>query len=161
IAALSDAEGAVRVAALDAIARYEAGKAFSVEQEAAAQTAVEQALSKDSDAVIRARAATALVEVRGGPSAGEAANALTKACQSDPDENVRWHAMWCIYRGYALHVDRLIVEKALHDSNDLVRIEAVRTMGKYKDASLVPLVKPLLHDPSWRVQEQAGEAILA
>ena len=161
IAALTDAQGAVRVAALDAIARYAAGHAFSAAQTSEAQSAVERALSADGDAVIRARAATALVEFRDGPSAVEAANALTKAFQSDPDVNVRWHAMWCIYRGYAPHVGRAIVESALRDPNELVRIEAVRAMGKYKDASLLPLVKPLLHDPSWRVQEQAGETVFA
>lgn len=161
IAALSDPQGAVRVAALDAIARYEAGKAFSVAQQAAAQAAVEQTLFKDGDAVVRARAATALVEFRDGASANEAAAAVATALQRDPDVNVRWHAMWCIYRGYALHVDRSVVERALRDGNELVRIEAVRAMSKYKDASLVPLVKPLLEDPSWRVQEQAGETILA
>lgn len=161
LAALSDPEGAVRVAALDAIARYEAGKVFSAGQQAAAQTAIEQTLSKDGEAVIRARAATALVEFRDGASTGEAASALATAFQSDPDVGVRWHAMWCIYRGYALHVDRSVVERGLRDGNELVRIEAVRAMGKYKDASLVPLVKPLLHDPSWRVQEQASETILA
>ncbi|HEY1977828.1 MAG TPA: peptidylprolyl isomerase [Candidatus Baltobacteraceae bacterium] len=161
IAALSDTEGAVRVAALDAIARYEAAHAFSTAQQTEAQSAVERTLSEDADAVVRARAATALVEFRDGAMTGQAASALTAAFQNDSDVNVRWHAMWCIYRGYALSVRRSVVEGSLRDRNELVRIEAVRAMGRYKDASLVPLVKPLLHDQSWRVQEQAGETILA
>jgi cyclophilin family peptidyl-prolyl cis-trans isomerase/HEAT repeat protein len=161
IAAVSDAEGAVRVAALDAIARYMAGKVFSVSQAGDAQSALEQTLAKDGDAVVRSRAATALVEFRDGAAAQEAATALAKAFESDPDAGVRWHAMWCIYRGYALHVNRHVVESALHDRNELIRIEAVRAMGRYKDPALVPFVKPLLSDSSWRVQEQAGETIRA
>ncbi len=161
IAAASDAEGAVRVAALDAIARYMAGRALSGAERNDAQSAIERALSKDVDPVIRARAATALVEFRDATSAQEAASALSNAFRGDPDTGVRWHAMWCIYRGYALHVNRQVVERALRDHSELVRIEAVRAMARYKDASLVGVVKPLLNDPSWRVQEQAGETIRA
>lgn len=161
VAAASDSEGAVRVAAVDAIARYMAAHALSATEQSEAQTALERALSEDDDSVIRARAATALVEFRDGASAQEAASSLTKAFQGDPDAGVRWHAMWCIYRGYALRVNRHVVERALQDRNELVRIEAVRAMARYKDASLVRLVKPLLNDPSWRVGEQAGETIRA
>ncbi|HKE36121.1 MAG TPA: peptidylprolyl isomerase [Candidatus Baltobacteraceae bacterium] len=161
IAAAKDSAGAVRVAALDAIARYEAAHAFSARQQSDAQLVVERVLASDADAVVRGRAATALVEFREGSWIQGAAVALVKAFQSDPDVYVRWHAMWCIYRGYAAHVDRRVVEGALHDRNELVRIEAVRTMARYKDASLVPIVKPMLNDPSWRVQEQAGETIRA
>ena len=161
LAAASDTEGAVRVAALDAIARYMAAHALSAAEQSQAQSALERALAGDGDVAIRARAATALVEFRDAPSAQEAASALIRGFQSDPDVIVRWHAMWCIYRGYAQRVNRRVVQNALHDRNELVRIEAVRAMGRYKDASLVPLVKPLLNDPSWRVQEQAGETVRA
>lgn len=161
IAAAKDSAGAVRVAALDAIARYMASHAFTARQQSGAQLALERVLASDSDAVVRGRAATALVEFREGTWIQGAAASLTRAFESDPNVYVRWHAMWCIYRGYALHVDRLVVERALRDRNELVRIEAVRTVARYKDASLVPVVKPLLNDPSWRVQEQAGETIRA
>lgn len=161
IAAASDPAGAVRVAALDAIARYMASHAFSLRQQSDAQFALERVLSSDPETVVRGRAATALVEFREGTWIGGAAAALAKAFAHDPDVYVRWHAMWCIYRGYALHVDRRMVEKALHDPDELVRIEAVRAMARYKDPALVSIVKPLLSDPSWRVQEQAGEAIRA
>ena len=161
LAAASDSEGAVRVAATDAIARYMAAHALSAAQQSEAQSALERALSTDGDPVIRARAATALVEFREAPSPQEAASALIKAFGDDPDTGVRWHAMWCIYRGYALRVNRHVVERALRDRSEVIRIEAVRAMGRYKDPSLVGLVKPLLNDPSWRVQEQAAETIRA
>lgn len=155
---VTDKSGAVRVAALDAIARYEAAGRLG-DAAAAAQAAVQNALASDADPIVRARAATALVEFRDAPGAAAAAAALAQAFAKDADVAVRWHAMWSIYRGFAPHVDRALVEGALRDRDELVRIEAVRAMAKYKDPTLVAAVKPLLHDPSWRVQEQASETI--
>ena len=161
IAAAADPAGAVRVAALDAIARYMASHALNARQQSQAQLVLERVLGNDTDAIVRGRAATALVEFREGTWIGGAAAALVKAFQNDPVAYVRWHAMWSIYRGYAAHVNRRIVEGALHDRNELVRIEAVRAMARYKDAALVPSLEPLLSDPSWRVQEQSAETIRA
>ncbi len=67
--------------------------------------------------------------------------------------------MWAIYRAYAKSVNRNMIENALHDPDDVIRIEAVRAISRYKDSALVPIVHPLLGDPSWRVQEQAAETI--
>jgi cyclophilin family peptidyl-prolyl cis-trans isomerase len=158
VAVTGDAAPAVRIAALDALARYEAAHRLG-ESENPAQSAIERALARDAEPVVRARAATALVEFREGANAQEAATALASAFNGDRDTLVRWHAMWCIYRGYAARVNRRTIEGALKDADELVRIEAVRAMGKFKDPSLVAVVKPLLADPSWRVQEQAGETI--
>jgi peptidyl-prolyl cis-trans isomerase B (cyclophilin B) len=161
LAAASDPAAPVRIAALDAIARYRAAHAFTAADEAAAQASLERALAKDADPIVRARAATALVEFREGAAAQEVATALAKAAQTDSDSAVRWHAMWAIYRGYATRVNRHVVETALHDRDELMRVEAVRAMGRYKDPALVAQVKPLLGDASWRVQEQAAETIRA
>jgi cyclophilin family peptidyl-prolyl cis-trans isomerase len=158
VAALGDPSGAVRVAAVDAVARYEAAGRFGT-AESTAQSALERTLAADADALVRARAATASIEFRNGAHAAEAADALSTAFRTDSDANVRWHAMWAIYRAYAASVNRKLVESALHDGNELVRIEAVRAMSRYKDAALVSVVRPLLRDPSWRVQEQAAETI--
>jgi len=49
----------------------------------------------------------------------------------------------------------------LHDRDDVVRIEAVRALGKRKRRDERAWLLPLLHDPSWRVQEQAGESLRA
>lgn len=157
-ALLADPNSAVRVAALDAVARYEAAKRFGT-AETTAQTAVAQSLGADSDAVVRARAATALVEFSDAPTGNAAAAALAGAFRHDTDEAVRWHAMWSIYRGYATLVDKRTIVDALHDRDELVRIEAVRAMARLKGAGNAALVAPLLDDPSWRVQEQAGETI--
>ncbi|MEO6834975.1 MAG: peptidylprolyl isomerase [Candidatus Tumulicola sp.] len=158
IAGLDDRSGAVRVAALDAIARYAAAHRLGA-SEAAAQAAVERALTRDREPIVRARAATALVEFRHGPAVPEAAAALSAAFGGDPDADVRRHAMWAIYRGFAVKVSRRLVESALRDRDEVVRIEAVRAMSRYKDRALVPFVRALLGDPSWRVAEQAAETI--
>jgi peptidyl-prolyl cis-trans isomerase B (cyclophilin B) len=157
--ALGDRNGAVRVAALDAIARYEAAHQFAADREPAAQGAVEAALSGDPLPIVRARAATALNEFRSGPNAAEAADALSTAFRTDHVVLVRWHAMWAIYRAYARSVSLTLLESALNDRDELVRIEAVRAIGRYKDPGLERVVRPLLNDPSWRVAEQAGETL--
>ena len=161
VGALSDPSQAVRIAGTDAVARYEAARRFGTDAQALAQTALERALARDDSPTVRGRAATALVEFRDGPAVAEAADALSTAFEKDPSSYVRWHAMWSIYRGYAVRVNRHIIESALHDADELVRIEAVRAMGRFKDPSLVSLVRPLLADSSWRVQEQAAETIRA
>jgi peptidyl-prolyl cis-trans isomerase B (cyclophilin B) len=156
---VTDPSSAVRVAALDAIARYEAAHLFSLANETAALGGIESALAHDEDPIVRARAATALVEFRDGSHADEAAAALAGAFRNDRDQRVVWHAMWSIYRGFALKVNRHLIVAALKSRDELIRIEAVRALGKYKDPSLVAVVRPLLSDPSWHVQEQAGETI--
>jgi peptidyl-prolyl cis-trans isomerase B (cyclophilin B) len=41
----------------------------------------------------------------------------------------------------------------------VVRIEAVRGLGKLKGASVVAALRPMLNDSSWRVAEQAAESL--
>lgn len=157
--ALGDPSSAVRLAGVDAIARYEAAKRYAPADAAAAQTAVEKTLARDGDPIVRGAAAIALVEFRDGGAASQAATALVGAYQHDADAAVQRRAMWAIYRGFAAHVSRATVEAALHDRDEVVRIEAVRAMSRYTDAGLVSVVQPLLSDSSWRVQEQAAETI--
>jgi cyclophilin family peptidyl-prolyl cis-trans isomerase/HEAT repeat protein len=159
VVALGDGSGAVRVAALDAIARYQSAGRYAPDVQNASQAAVEAALARDADAIVRGRAAIALVPFKDAPGAAEAADALATALRTDPSVDVRRNAMWAIYRAYARAVNRRLVESALRDPDEIVRIEAVRALGRYKDRSLVPFARPLLADPSWRVQEQAAETI--
>jgi cyclophilin family peptidyl-prolyl cis-trans isomerase len=53
-----------------------------------------------------------------------------------------------------------VLTSALKDPDEVVRIEAVRAYGHLKNPDAIPALQPLLADPSWRVQEQAGESIL-
>lgn len=157
--AMSDDSGAVRVAAVDALARCRAGGRLSGDRERAAQAALEASLTHDRVAIVRARAAVALIEFRDGTGAAGAADALAAAFRNDADVDVRRHAMWAIYRGYALKVSRRLVVSALGDADEVIRIEALRALGRYRDRSLVPPVREMLADRSWRVQEQASETI--
>jgi cyclophilin family peptidyl-prolyl cis-trans isomerase/HEAT repeat protein len=160
LAALHDPAGAVRVAAVDALARYQAARRLTGSQVPIAERALLSSLESDESPIVRARAATALVEFAGVPG-GTAAAGLERAFRSDQDLGVRWHAMWTIYRGYARHAGLALLESALHDRSELVRIQAVRALGARGGKALVPVLAPLLADPSWRVQEQTIVSIRA
>lgn len=159
IVALDDRSGAVRVAAVDALARNRAAGALPPAVQSAARVGLEAALARDRDPIVRARAAVALLEFAKGPGRAEAARALTTAFATDRNLEVRRHAMWTIYRAYASLVNPLTIERALHDPDDVIRIEAVRAMSRLKSRALIGLVRPLLADASWRVQEQAAQTI--
>lgn len=158
LAALHDTSGAVIVSALDATDRLETAHSFGPSQEriAARQVAV---LLRSRWPVVRARSATTLESFSGSKQQGFAVYVLTRAFSREGDPFVRWHVMWTLYRGYAKTAPKNVLAKGLHDSNDVVRIQAVRAFGRRGDASAVSLLKPLLRDPSWRVQEQTHESI--
>lgn len=158
-AALSDPNGAVRVAALDAADRYAAAKLLSPSQSAALENDVIARLRGDEDAIVRARAAATLESWTQTPQATSAAAALVRAARSDPAVQVRRFAMWSVYRGYAKLAPNDFLVRMLRDRDDVVRIEAVRAIGRRKDAADAAAVTDLLRDPSWRVQEQANETL--
>lgn len=160
-AALGDASSAVRLAATDAIARYEAAHRYSPALETRAAGLLADTLRGDTDSTVRGSAAIALFEFAHSHAAGHVAAALEAAASGDRDLQARRKAMWTIFRGYTPHVDVRFVENALHDPDEVVRIEAVRAIGQYKNPALAAFVKPLLADRSWRVQEQAEQTLLA
>ncbi|MBC5816602.1 MAG: peptidylprolyl isomerase [Candidatus Eremiobacteraeota bacterium] len=159
VAMISDRSGAVRVAALDAIGRYENAHRLPVANELIAASTVGAVLKGDRDPIVRARAATAFEAFRVSPVGDYASRQLLTAWQAERNEDVRWHIMWTIFRGYANRVPRAALTAALHDQNELVRIEAVRAYGKLKNKDAIAALVPLTQDPSWRVQLQALEAI--
>jgi peptidyl-prolyl cis-trans isomerase B (cyclophilin B) len=160
-AALGDPSSAVRLAATDAIARYEAAHRYPPGEETLAAGLLVDTLRGDTDSTVRGSAAIALFEFAHSHAAGRVAAALEATSSGDRDPQVRRKAMWTIFRGYTPHVDVRFVESALHDADDVVRIEAVRAIGQYKSSALAAFVKPLLADRSWRVQEQAEQTLLA
>lgn len=155
---LSDRSDNVRAAALDATDRLETAKTFSAADERKAFARVAGLLAA-KNATVRARAATTLESFSTGAQAGAALTALNNAYSRERDAFVRWHEMWSVYRGYAAQAPAALLAKALKDKDEVVRIEAVRALGKRGDRSNVALLKPLLADPSWRVQEQTLESI--
>jgi len=157
----SDRSGAVRVAAADALARDEAAKAVHGGAEPQAALALVGAMIADHDPVVRGRAAAALEAFRASPMADFVSRALTGAFKGERNDEVRWHIMWTIFRGYAIRVPRAMLTVALRDHNELVRIEAVRAYGRLKSKGAVGALEPLTKDSSWRVQLQALESLRA
>jgi peptidyl-prolyl cis-trans isomerase B (cyclophilin B) len=155
----SDGSGAVRVAALDALGRYEDAKRLDSVGEADAAAAVARVLTSDPDPVLRGRAAITLNFFAAGPDAASALGALTTAMPLEQIPSVRERIMWTVFRRYATKVPVAFLRAGLSDSNEVVRIEAVRAYGHLTGAALVADLQPMLNDPSWRVQEQAAESI--
>jgi peptidyl-prolyl cis-trans isomerase B (cyclophilin B) len=156
----TDSSGAVRVAELDALGRYEAAGRLKGADEARAANAVRSALASDADPIVRGRAAITLSFFADGAQAEPAAEALVAAVVGDKVNAVRERAMWSIFRRYSIRVPRAVLRNGLHDADEVVRIEAVRAYGHLKNKDAVADVKPLLADPSWRVQEQASESLI-
>lgn len=158
VKSVSDPAGAVRIAALDALGRYEADGKLPGKEEMLAEGAVAGAL-RDRDPIVAGRAAITLNFFADGPAAARAAKALTGVLGMMQPSEVRERAMWSIFRRYATKVPRDVLTAALSDQDEIVRIEAVRAYGKLKDPSAAGQLQSLLDDPSWRVQEQAAESI--
>jgi len=156
----SDLSGAVRIAALDALGRYEAAKRLDASSEAAAMAAIRGALASNGDAVIRGRAAITVGFFADGAQGGAGSDALAAAFSTERVDSVRERIMWSIFRHYAIRVPREVIRVGLHDKDEVVRIEAVRAYGRLKNPDAIADVKPLLDDPSWRVQEQASESLI-
>lgn len=154
----SDPAGAVRIAAVDALQRDEAAGALG-ERESPALDAMVHALRSDADQIVRGRAAIALSSFADGPLGVSAAKDVASAWTAQRANYVRERLMWTAFRRYADRVPRAMLQQGLRDSDDVVRIEAVRAYGKLHDPHAVADLKPLLADSSWRVQEQAAESV--
>ena len=158
VAALNDTADVVRVSALDATDRLESAHTLDRVQELHAGLRAAGLLGHSS-AAVRARAATTLESFAGGAQDRGALAALAAAYSNEPDPYVRWHQMWSLFRGYAKEAPAAVLSKGLQDSDEIVRIEAVRAFGRRGDASTLTLLQPLLEDESWRVREQTLESI--
>ena len=153
-----DQSGAVQVAALDATDRLEAARTLSPSQDQQAIRRIRELLGT-ADVIVRARAATTLEAFHAAPSAPAIVSSLERAYGRESDSYVRWHVMWTLFRAYSKLASAQTLAQGLHDSSEIVRIEAVRAFGRRGDKSAIALLQPLTNDPSWRVQEQALESI--
>ncbi len=158
LGAFRDASDAVLASALDATDRLETAHTFDPSQERKAAARV-IGLLRSHNATVRARAATTLESFSASAESMKAQNALANAYGRERDAYVRWHIMWTLFRGYAKTASQSVLAGGLHDTDETVRIEAVRAFGRRGEASAVPLLRPLLDDQSWRVQEQTRESI--
>lgn len=156
--ALDDRSDNVRAAALDAADRLETAKTFDAAAERRAFARVAANL-RARNSIVRARAGTTLESFSTGAQARPALAALANAYAHEHDPFVRWHLMWSAYRGYAQNAPAQLLENGLKDPDEIVRIEAVRAVGKRGDRALAGLLRPRIADPSWRVREQALESL--
>jgi cyclophilin family peptidyl-prolyl cis-trans isomerase/HEAT repeat protein len=154
--ALSDPNGAVRYAAADALGRLAAaGQAI----QDVGWRALLEAATRDADPNVRGHAAASLDAFGKRPNAEAIGAGLRGAFARERETPVRWHIMWTLSRAFVPVTPQSFFASALHDRDDLVRLEAARGLGRQKNPKAIALLKPLLNDPSWRVQEEANEAL--
>lgn len=151
--------GAIRIAALDAANRCETAGQLRSSDERLIFDRVARVLRHDSNPVVRARAAATLEAWSNSAEAADAASALANAVSTDSAVEVRRFAMWSIFRGYAKLAPRALLLAKLHAPDEIMRVEAVRAVGKRDDPNDAALLRPLLRDRSWRVQEQTEESL--
>jgi peptidyl-prolyl cis-trans isomerase B (cyclophilin B) len=152
-----DASPAVRYAAVDAIGRIVADHPALAERAIANDLLI--VVHSDADASVRGHAAAQFDAFRAGGFANDIESSLERALANENDERVRWHVMWTIARSYATLADRTLLANALHDANEVVRLEAARAWGRRTDPDAASVVSVALTDRSWRVQYEAREAL--
>jgi cyclophilin family peptidyl-prolyl cis-trans isomerase len=157
--ALRDRNSAVRYAAVDAIGRIE--RDFPVEGNTGAVLAdrVLAIASQDVDATVRGHAVLQLDGFKAVPNAAQIASGIQRIEASDRNDDVRWHAAFVLYRGFAKDADAAFLVRMLHDRNELVRVETLRAFGRRANRATIGVVSSALGDPSWRVQFEAREAL--
>ena len=156
--ALNDNADAVRVSALDATYRLAFARVFTPAQSARAFARCRDAIGA-ADPIVRARAATTLSAFESAAQHRAAAGLLVRRFAAERDSFVRWHVMWSIYRAYAGDVPVATLIAGLHDRDETVRIESVRAVGRRGRRADARLLAASTRDASWRVSEQAMEAV--
>ena len=152
-----DVSSSVRYAAVDAIGRIIAANPSLGDSTVADDLLL--ATRTDGDAIVRGHAVAQLDTMHAAPFAQQIETGLERIMQHETDQNVRWHVMWTIARGFAPLASRSFLSLSLHDPNEVVRLEAARAWGKRSDSDAEAIVKVALSDRSWRVQYEAREAI--
>jgi cyclophilin family peptidyl-prolyl cis-trans isomerase/HEAT repeat protein len=155
-AGLRDGAGAVRVAATDAASRLVAAKSPGA---ASLIPPLVRVMRADREPIVRGRAAVALAAFADAPQAHAAGAAVLDAYGAERDPEVRRHEAWALGRAFPkIPPDDQIV-RGLRDPDETIRIEFLVVAARHGEPLLAKAIDPLLHDPSWRVAEQAIEAI--
>ncbi len=89
-----------------------------------------------------------------------AARALGSALLAERDQEARWRMAWAMSRSYPAYASATL-RTLLSDREELVRVFAVRGLGKLKDRTLATSVRLLARDPSWRVRVEVRNALAA
>lgn len=163
LGAVRDKSEAVRFAAWDAAARIAA--AVSPVTPWVGADLTRRDFTADDSPLVRGKIAAAFAAFSKLSNAPQAASILADWYAREHDSTVRWHIMWAIFRGYAKDAPLRILAQGLKDTDETVRIAAVRAYGRRKPANakvaapLITAMKKMTTDPSWRVQEQAMESL--
>jgi len=155
-AGLRDPAGAIRVAGTDAAGRLIAAKSPGA---ASLISPLVRAMRADPDSIVRGRAAVALAGFADAPQAGAVGAAVLAAYAAERDLEARRHEAWTLGRAYPKTPPAEAIARGLHDPDETIRIEFLVVAARSGDPALAKSIDPLLHDPSWRVAEQAIEAI--
>jgi peptidyl-prolyl cis-trans isomerase B (cyclophilin B) len=161
VSALSDDADAVRVAALDATARFATAGDLSPQLTSMSFTQVTHILRADPSPVLRGRAAFVLAYYAPADRSlhTRALQALEAAYAHEDDDTARWHEMWALGRAFAKDVDAKTIAAGLADKSELVQIQTLHVLERRASATFIPQVEPLTHDPRWQVNEEAHDAI--
>ncbi len=154
--ALHDPASVVRAAAVNAASRAVAAHRPGSLALAAPLVAMMRA---DADAIVRARASTALAAFADTTAATRVGAAVMTAFGHERNPVVRWHEAWTLGRAFPLAPTYAQIGAGLADRDELVRIGFLTVAGRSKNAAVASLIDPLLSDPSWRVAEQARESL--
>jgi peptidyl-prolyl cis-trans isomerase B (cyclophilin B) len=83
---------------------------------------------------------------------------LDNAFVTERDQEVRWRMAWAIYRSY-FDANPGLLRTMLNDPEELVRLYAVKAVGRLKDKTFLTPVRLLANDPSWRVRVEVSNVL--
>ena len=83
---------------------------------------------------------------------------LDNAFVTERDQEVRWRMAWAIYRSY-YDANPGLLRTMLNDPEELVRLYAVKAIGRLKDKTFLTPVRLLANDPSWRVRVEVSNVL--
>jgi peptidyl-prolyl cis-trans isomerase B (cyclophilin B) len=86
------------------------------------------------------------------------AKTLASVISSERNPETKWRLAWAIYRSYAT-TSGSVLRYMLTDSQELVRLMALKAIAKVKDRTFAVSVRLLANDPSWRVRVEVRNAL--
>ncbi len=92
------------------------------------------------------------------PLKDQAGKTLDSAFVTERDQETRWRMAWAIYRAY-YDTNPGLLRTMLTDQEELVRLYAVKAVGRLKDKTFVIPVRLLVGDPSWRVRVEVRNTL--
>ncbi|MBV8282807.1 MAG: peptidylprolyl isomerase, partial [Candidatus Eremiobacteraeota bacterium] len=94
------------------------------------------------------------------PLRATTAKLLDNAFSVERDPEVRWRMAWAIYRSF-YDTNTGLLRTMLNDQQELVRMYAVKAIGRLKDKTFLTSVRLLTSDPSWRVRVEVSNVLNA